>query len=114
LPNRIEQQQFGVKFEVRRVIRGDHPSLPGHFPDAPLVPGVIILDEVLDALIEWRGNSQLDALRSVKFLAPLKPEQPFTICLSTENESAGEVYFCCRADDRIIVEGRFEVWWGAK
>jgi len=38
-------------FEVCRVIRADHPSLPGHFPGAPLVPGVVILDEVLEALI---------------------------------------------------------------
>ena len=48
----------GMSFEVCRVIRADHPSLPGHFPGAPLVPGVVILDEVLEALIEWRQNFQ--------------------------------------------------------
>ena len=100
-------------FEVRRVIRADHPSLPGHFPNAPLVPGVVILDEVLAALIEWRDNSQLTGIRTVKFLAPLKPEQPFTICLSADNESAGEVTFCCHTEDRVIVEGRLEVGWEA-
>ena len=103
-----------MTFEVRRVIRADHPSLPGHFPGAPLVPGVIILDEVLEALIEWRDNSQLSAIQTVKFLAPLKPEQPFTISLAVKNENAGEVYFCCRAGNRVIVEGRLEVSWGAK
>ena len=101
-------------FEVRRVIRADHPTLPGHFPDAPLVPGVVILDEVLAALIEWRENSQLTGIRTVKFLAPLKPEQPFTICLSAEDERSGEVNFCCRSEDRVLVEGRLEVGWGAK
>jgi 3-hydroxyacyl-[acyl-carrier-protein] dehydratase len=101
-------------FEVRRVIRADHPTLPGHFPDAPLVPGVVILDEVLAALMEWRENSQLTGIRTVKFLAPLKPEQPFTICLSAENERSGEVNFCCRAEDRVIVEGRLEVGCGAE
>lgn len=101
-------------FEVRRVIRADHPTLPGHFPDAPLVPGVVILDEVLAALMEWREDSQLTGIRTVKFLAPLKPEQPFTICLSAENERSGEVNFCCRAEDRVIVEGRLEVGCGAE
>ena len=96
-------------FEVRRVIHADHPTLPGHFPDTPLVPGVVILDEVLAALIEWRENSQLTGIRTVKFLAPLKPEQPFTICLSTENADSDEVVFCCRAEERVIVEGRLEV-----
>jgi 3-hydroxyacyl-[acyl-carrier-protein] dehydratase len=101
-------------FEVRCVIRADHPTLPGHFPDAPLVPGVVILDEVLTALTEWRENSHLMAIQTVKFLAPLKPEQPFTICLFAENERSGEVHFRCRADDRVIVEGRLDVGWEAE
>jgi 3-hydroxyacyl-[acyl-carrier-protein] dehydratase len=114
LPDPIEQQQCGMPFEVRRVIRADHPSLPGHFPGGPLVPGVVILDEVLEALIEWREKSRITAVRTVKFLAPLKPEQPFTILFSATNESAGEVNFCCRAEDCIIVKGRLTVCWGAK
>jgi 3-hydroxyacyl-[acyl-carrier-protein] dehydratase len=113
-PDPIERQQSRMAFEVRRVIRADHPSLPGHFPDAPLVPGVVILDEVLEALIEWRADSQLSAIRTVKFLAPLKPEQPFRISVSARNESAGEIDFCCRAEGRVLVEGRLEVCWGAK
>src|SRR5919201_135094 len=103
-----------MTFEVSRVVAADHPSLPGHFPGAPLVPGVIILDEVLEALIEWRENSQLIGIRIVKFLAPLMPEQPFTISLSAKNESAGELDFCCRVEDCVIVEGRLEVCEGAK
>ncbi|HEU0210480.1 MAG TPA: hypothetical protein VFQ78_16070 [Candidatus Udaeobacter sp.] len=101
-------------FEVRRLIRADHPTLPGHFPGAPIVPGVIVLDEVLEALIEWRADFQLTGIRTVKFLAPLKPEQPFTICLSADDEQAGEVNFWCRVEDNLIVEGRLEVGWGAQ
>jgi 3-hydroxymyristoyl/3-hydroxydecanoyl-(acyl carrier protein) dehydratase len=102
-----------MTFEVLRLIHADHPSLPGHFPGAPLVPGVVILDEVVAALVEWRQNSQLSGIRSVKFLAPLKPEQPFTISLSATSENAAEVSFCCRAEERVIVEGRLAVVWGA-
>jgi 3-hydroxyacyl-[acyl-carrier-protein] dehydratase len=98
-----------MTFEIRRLIRADHPSLPGHFPGAPLVPGVVILDEVVAALGEWQQNSQLSGLRSVKFLAPLKPEQPFTISLSATSENTGEVSFCCRVEERVIVQGRLEV-----
>ena len=103
-----------MTFEVLRLIRTDHPSLPGHFPGAPLVPGVVILDEVLAALVEWRQNSRLSGIRSAKFLAPLKPEQPFTISLSATNKNSGEISFCCRAEERVIVEGRLEVVWGAE
>jgi 3-hydroxymyristoyl/3-hydroxydecanoyl-(acyl carrier protein) dehydratase len=103
-----------MTFEAIRLIRADHPSLPGHFPGAPLVPGVVILDEVLAALAELRENSQLSGIRLVKFLAPIQPEQAFTISLSVKNEHAAEVNFCCRVEDRVIVEGQLEVAWRAE
>ncbi len=103
-----------MTFEVFGLIHADHPSLPGHFPGAPLVPGVVILDEVVAALNEWRHDSELSGIRSVKFFAPLKPEQPFTISLFATSEDAGEISFCCRSEERVIVEGRLAVVWGAK
>lgn len=103
-----------MTFEVLRLIGADHPSLPGHFPGAPLVPGVVILDEVVAALDEWRHGSQLSGIRSVKFLAPLKPEQPFAISLFAATKNAGEVSFCCRAGERVIVEGRLAIVRGGR
>ena len=103
-----------MTFEVLRLIHADHPSLPGHFPGAPLVPGVVILDEVVAALDEWQQDSQLSAIPNVKFRAPLKPEQLFTISLFATSKDAGEVSFCCRAEERVIVEGRLAVVRGAK
>jgi len=103
-----------MTFDVRRAIRADHPSLPGHFPGAPLVPGVVILDEVLAALLEWHKDCQLTGIRTVKFLVPLKPEQPFTIGFSMSDDAQGEVNFSCRVEDRILVEGRLEVCWETK
>jgi 3-hydroxyacyl-[acyl-carrier-protein] dehydratase len=103
-----------MTFKVRRSISADHPSLPGHFPDAPLVPGVVILDEVLGALLEWREDCRLTGIRTVKFLVPLLPDQPFSICLSTRTEGAGDVNFSCRIEDRVIVEGQLEVRYGGQ
>jgi 3-hydroxyacyl-[acyl-carrier-protein] dehydratase len=98
-----------MTFEVRRAIMADHPSLPGHFPDAPLVAGVLILDEVLAALRDWQTDYELTAIRAVKFLQPLKPEQQFTICLSASNGDPSEINFCCRIEGRVIAEGQLEV-----
>ncbi len=98
-----------MTFEVHCRIGAEHPSLPGHFPGAPVVPGVVILDEVLTAVAEWRGDCQLAGIRAVKFLVPLKPEQPFTICLSAGTNTGSEVDFCCRIEDRVIAEGQLQV-----
>ena len=103
-----------MTFEARRAISADHPSLPGHFPGTPLVPGVVILDEVLAALLEWRKNCQLTGIRAVKFLVPLKPEQTFTIHFSASDDGGSEVNFSCHVEDRVIVEGRLEVRWETK
>jgi 3-hydroxyacyl-[acyl-carrier-protein] dehydratase len=103
-----------MTFEARRTIAADHPSLAGHFPGAPLIPGVLILDEVLAALRDWQKDCHLTAIRTVKFLQPLKPEQPFMICLSTSNDDATGIDFSCRIDGHVIVEGQLEVCCGTK
>ena len=103
-----------MTFEVRRSITADHPSLPGHFPNAPLVPGVVILDEVRAALHDWQKNYELAAIRTVKFLQPLKPEQQFTIWLSANNDHSSEVDFCCYIEGRVIAEGQLEVYYRTK
>ncbi len=98
-----------MNFEICRAIPVDHRSLAGHFPGAPVVPGVVILDEVAAALAEWRPGCQLTGVRAVKFLLPLKPEQSFTICLTPANSDQTDVDFFCRVEDRTIVEGRLQI-----
>lgn len=55
------------------VIAADHPSLPGHFPGRPLVPGVVLLDRVLAAIEARHGPPGPLRLPQVKFLQPLRP-----------------------------------------
>jgi 3-hydroxyacyl-[acyl-carrier-protein] dehydratase len=102
-----------VHFEVQRTIGADHPSLPGHFPGAPIAPGVVILDEVLAALAEWRDDLHVKVISAVKFLVPLKPDQPFTICLAPDEHAESQINFRCSIEDRVIVEGRLQVHYGS-
>lgn len=103
-----------MTFEVRREIAADHPSLPGHFPNAPLVAGVLILDEVFAALHNRYKTCRLASIRAVKFLQPLRPGQPFTVFFAGCEDDVCEVKFCCRIEDRVIAEGRLEVCWGTR
>lgn len=63
------------------VIGPDHPSLPGHFPGRPVVPGVLLLDRVL-TLLEARHPELAGCplrLPQVKFLQPLLPGEAAAI-----------------------------------
>lgn len=55
------------------VVPSDHPSLPGHFPGRPVVPGVVVLDRVIDAIEARHGPVGALRLPQVKFVQPLLP-----------------------------------------
>src|SRR5438552_3485752 len=100
-----------MTYETSRRIPDDHPSLAGHFPDAPIVPGVVVLDEVVSAVTEWRKGSRLISIPFVKFLAPIQPGQLFTITWDAPEKA--QIDFCCRVEGRVVVEGRLEIGCGA-
>ena len=45
-----------MSFERTLTISKDHPALSGHFPGHPVVPGVLVLDEVIETLKERYGD----------------------------------------------------------
>jgi 3-hydroxymyristoyl/3-hydroxydecanoyl-(acyl carrier protein) dehydratase len=78
-----------------------HPSLPGHFPGQPIVPGVLLLDAVAEALRASRGQ-RLAQVVEAKFLAPLLPEQMAELRLSDRGE---RIAFEIRYEDRCLARG---------
>jgi hypothetical protein len=63
-------------------IAPDHPCLPGHFPGAPIVPGVVMLDEAFRALgLDASTPLKIDW---VKFARPLLPGEVATVEATVE------------------------------
>jgi len=60
------------------VINKNHPSLAGHFPDNPIVPGVVILDHVIRL---WQEKSSLSVsqINNTKFINLLRADIVCTI-----------------------------------
>lgn len=63
-----------ISVEFYFCVSPDHPSLPGHFPQHPLVPGVLVLDHVLSNLQRATGR-RVERLRQVKFTTALRPQE---------------------------------------
>jgi len=82
-----------------------HPALPGHFPGRPIVPGVMILDLLVE---EWRGlqpATPLRGVRKVKFLNMLAPGEPFLVDWGEIRN--GKVSFTARSGEKPLATGQF-------
>jgi len=61
-------------------IAADHPAFSGHFPGAPIVPGVVLLDEALFAIGNAIGkNVSACQIGALKFLSPVAPGEPVQV-----------------------------------
>ncbi len=86
-------------------VPASHPSLPGHFPGSPVVPGVVVLDLVLRAAAEWRGHeARVSGLKQAKFLAPLLPEERAEVALEASDDALG---FRVSRGEQVIAQGTF-------
>lgn len=92
-----------MEYSEDGVIAASHPSLPGHFPGHPVVPGVVLLEQVLRAAARAGVTGPVSALPQVKFIEPLLPAQPFTIHLRSDRP--GRLRFECMREGRIVASG---------
>jgi 3-hydroxymyristoyl/3-hydroxydecanoyl-(acyl carrier protein) dehydratase len=85
-------------------IGADHPSLAGHFPGHPVVPGVVMLGEIMNAIRETAKEPiEFVGLPSAKFMSPLNPGEPLTITLDQQGHGVTE--FTCTTGSRLIAKG---------
>jgi 3-hydroxyacyl-[acyl-carrier-protein] dehydratase len=74
-------------------IGAEHPALAGHFPGAPIVPGVVLLDEMVRALEKQTGAGAGACWKigAAKFVKPVRPGE--TLTLAHEPLPSGSIRF---------------------
>jgi 3-hydroxymyristoyl/3-hydroxydecanoyl-(acyl carrier protein) dehydratase len=93
-----------MKMQSTIGIAADHPSFAGHFPAFPVLPGAILLDEMLKAIELARGiDLKSWHITSAKFLDAVRPRD--TLVLEHEAPSAGMIHFTIRVGDRRVTSG---------
>lgn len=83
-------------------IPATHPCLTGHFPGNPIVPAVVLLDEVLVVIRQQCPQFRLQGLPAAKFLSPLRPGESYAVRL----EPVGQDFrFECYTPERVLARG---------
>jgi 3-hydroxymyristoyl/3-hydroxydecanoyl-(acyl carrier protein) dehydratase len=86
-------------------IDAGHPSLPGHFPGRPIVPGVVLLDEAFACLRPYLPG-RLE-LATAKFTTPVLPGEAVDVAWDA---ASGQTLFTCSVAGRIVLRGTLRVW----
>ena len=85
-------------------IKKTHPSLKGHFPGNPIVPGVVILDEVIQIIKTIKPDFTIKTLPIVKFTHPLLAEQNVHVEIKQKTDTT--ISFSCTYNDIKLATGQ--------
>ena len=90
-------------------IAPDHAAFAGHFPGQPLLPGVLLLAEVLEAVLEdpalAASVGPAPHIVAAKFQAPVRPGAQLALHLLSGPRG---LRFEVREGERLAASGQFE------
>jgi 3-hydroxyacyl-[acyl-carrier-protein] dehydratase len=70
-----------------------HPATDGHFPGDPIVPGAVLLREIVRAIATDHPGAICREIAAAKFLHPVRPGE--TLAIDWDGTTSGEIRFTC-------------------
>ncbi len=84
------------------------PALPGHFPGNPVVPAVVILNKVRDALKKIDFTYEIEKINKSKFIDILRPSEVFSIEIKEKKDNLFE-YSCVKSTGALFASGEIKI-----
>ena len=89
---------------LERTFPSDHAAAQGHFPGNPIIPGALLLSEVLRAIETNLGKNLFPyQIRSAKFTRPVRPGERVSIDFSRRDEK--RISFSCKVGATPVLAG---------
>jgi 3-hydroxyacyl-[acyl-carrier-protein] dehydratase len=93
-------------------IGADHPTGAGHFPGDPIIPGALLLAEVLRCIEQAEGNNFVSCnVKTAKFLHPARPGD--TVEIEYQRSPQGSLEFQCAVAGTRVLSGAVSATVGA-
>src|SRR5262249_43396814 len=86
-------------------IAAEHPALAGHFPGAPILPAVVLLDEIVCALQSDGSMARAGGwqISTAKFVQPVRPGE--TLAFGHERLANGSIRFTVSRGGQRVAHG---------
>jgi 3-hydroxymyristoyl/3-hydroxydecanoyl-(acyl carrier protein) dehydratase len=85
-------------------IAAEHPTADGHFPGNPIIPGALLLAEVLRCIEQAEGARFISCnVKTAKFLHPARPGDMVEIEYS--RSALGTIEFQCAVSGTRVLSG---------
>jgi len=82
----------------------DHPAGPGHFPGNPIIPGALLLAEVLRAIVVQIDRPLLlGQIKSAKFSYPARPGE--CVAIDYTESTSDQIQFHCAVGEKTVLTG---------
>lgn len=90
---------------AERFFPRDHPAARGHFPGNPVIPGALLLSEVLHAIAaELDTHPRVVHIKVAKFLRLTRPGE--RVAIEYFRTGRGEVRFDCTVGGEPVLTGQ--------